>query len=122
MSVAFDDHGESVPGRGTTSSDVVAAAAVFVASGPYVSSRSSVARSPAEQWPGDFDEVMERRRDAGDAVRRTGGGEALVQLGQAEIRQRGPAGQREDFGHRFGDARKAGLYAVTRGLRDAAKR
>ncbi len=34
MSVAFDDHGDSVPGRGTTRSDVVASMAASDASGP----------------------------------------------------------------------------------------
>ena len=45
MSVAFDDQGEIVPGRGTTSNRVPVAAVSLPASGPYVKSRSSVVRS-----------------------------------------------------------------------------
>jgi hypothetical protein len=50
MSVAFDDHGEIVPGRGTTSSNSPSSPRLSPCSPPgepYVSSRSSVARSRA---------------------------------------------------------------------------
>ena len=45
ISVALDDQGESVPGRGTTTSVVWDEAVAPAASGPYVNSRSSVSRS-----------------------------------------------------------------------------
>ncbi len=48
----------------------------------------------------NLDEMAVVCGDRGDAMHGTDSGEALQQLGQAEIRQRRPAGQREDFGHR----------------------
>jgi hypothetical protein len=63
------------------------------------------------EWPAQLGEMPVRRGDAGDAMGGMRLGETLQQLGEAERRERRPARQREDFGHRVGGARKAGFYS-----------
>ncbi len=98
MSVAFDDHGETVPGRGTTTS-----------SSPR-SASSRVVRTVGQQAVErrvlggcevalHLDEVPVDGGDAGDGVVRAGRRERGQELGDAERRQRVAPAQREKVRH-----------------------
>ena len=87
MSVAFDDHGEIVPGRGTTtmSSPLVGNIGIVGAVGQEPIERFAL-RAGKRAFDGDEMPVV--GRDGSDGVAGSGRRECGMELGDAERRQR----------------------------------
>ena len=110
MSVAFDDHGDTVPGRGTTI-ERLAAGRAFVLVRTVGQQTIERRKLGGREIPRDFDKMPIRRRNAGDGVVGTGSRERGFELGYAERRQRVTPAQRKELRHVRRKGRKWELYA-----------